>query len=75
MCACIGLTVSLPKIKGLAMGAGIDGEDVALLSVEGGEIEKVSEFTCLGSCLCDDGEVTNDVTRRIASKAFGSLYA
>ena len=74
MCACIGLTVSLPKIKGLAMGAGIDGEDVALLSVVGGEIEMVSEFTYLGSCLCDDGEVTNEVTCRIASKAFGSLH-
>ena len=32
-------------------------------------------FIYLGSCLCDDGEVTNEVTRRIAntSKAFGGL--
>jgi len=69
------LTVSLPKTKGLAMGAGIDGDDVAPLSIEGGEIEMVSEFTYLGSCLCDDGEVTNEVTCRIAnaSGAFGSL--
>jgi len=37
--------------------------------------EMVSEFTYLGSCLCDDGEVTNEVACRIvrASKAFGSL--
>ena len=33
------LTDSLPKIKGLAMRAAIDGDDVAQLSVEGGEIE------------------------------------
>ena len=65
-----GLTISLPKTKGLAMGAGIDG-DVAPLSMEGGEIEMVPEFTYLGSCLCDDGEVTNEVTCRIvkASRA------
>ena len=49
------------------MGAGIDGDDVALLNVEGGEIhDMVSEFTYLGSCLCDGGEVTNEVTCRIA---------
>ena len=54
-----GLTVSLPMTKGLAMGAGIDGDDVAPLSVEGGEIEMVSEFIYLGFCLCDDREVTN----------------
>ena len=40
-----GLTVGLPKTKGLAMGAGIDGDDFAPLSVEGGEIEMVPEFT------------------------------
>jgi len=35
----------------------------------------VPEFTYLGSCLCDDGEVTNEVTCRIekASRVFGSL--
>ena len=37
------------------------------------EIEMVSELTYLGSCLCDDGEVTNEVTCRIVSRAFGSL--
>ena len=72
-----GLTASLPKTKGMAMGAGISSVDVSPLSVEDGlgEIEMVSEFTYLGSCLCDDGEVTNEVACRIAraSKAFGSL--
>ena len=40
-----GLTVSLPKTKGMAMGAG--SVDVSPLSVEDGlgEIEMVSEFT------------------------------
>ena len=70
-----GLTVSLSKTKCLAIGAGIDCDDVAPLSVEEGEIEIVSELTYLGSCLCDDGEVTNEITFRIAkaSRAFGSL--
>ena len=43
-----GLTVSLPKTKGLAMGAGIDGYDVAPLSVEGGEVEMLSQFNYFG---------------------------
>ena len=36
----------------------------------------VLEFTYLGSCLCDNGEVTNEVACRItrASKAFNSLH-
>ena len=69
-----GLTVT--KTKGLAMGASIDGDDVAPLSVEGGEIEMVFEFIYLGSCLCDDRDVTNEVKCRIAkaSRAFGSLH-
>jgi len=49
--------------------------DVAPLRVVGGEIDMVTEFTYLGSCLCNDGEVTREVACRIAkaSKAFGSL--
>jgi len=61
-----GLAVSLPSTKGLGIGAGIDGDDVTPLKME---IEVVSEFTSLGSCLCDDGEATNEVACRIA-KAF-----
>ena len=59
------------------MGAG--SVDVSPLSVEDGlgEIEMVSEFTYLGSCLCDDGEVTNEVACRIAraSKAFSRTFS
>ena len=70
-----GLTVSLPKTKGLAMGTGIGEDDVTPLSVEGSKIEIVTEFTYLGSCLCNDGEVTREVACRIAkaSRVFGSL--
>ena len=56
-----GLTVSLPKSKGMAMGTGVGKDDVTLLSVEGGDIEMVTEFTYLGSCLCSDGEVTREI--------------
>jgi len=47
----------------MATGAGISSVDVSPLSVEDGlgEIGMVSEFTYLASCLCDDGEVTNEV--------------
>jgi len=57
----------------MAMGAGNGDGDVAPLRVEGGEIDMVTEFTYLGSCLCNDGEVTREVAYRIAkaSKAFG----
>jgi len=61
----------------LLLPTDISSVDVSPLSVEDGlgEIEMVSEFTYLGSCLCDDGEVTNKVACGIArgSKAFGSL--
>jgi len=74
---CFVLTVTLPQTKGMAMGVGINSVDVSPLSVEDGlgGIEMVSEFTYLGSCLCDDGWFTNEVACRIAraSKAFGSL--
>ena len=71
-----GLTVSLPKTKGMAMGTGVGIADVTPLSLEGGEIEMVTEFTYLGSCLCSDGEDTREIACRIVkpSKAFGSLY-
>jgi len=69
-----GLTVSISKTKGMAVGAGISSVNVSPLSVEDGlgEIELVLQFTDLGSC--DDGEVTNEVACGIAraSKAFGS---
>ena len=42
------MTVNLLKTKGMVIGAGIGDDDVAPLSVEGGEIEMTTEFTYLG---------------------------
>ena len=48
---------------------------MALVQVDGGEIEMVDCFMYLGSNLSRDRDVTLDVTSRIekASKAFGAL--
>jgi len=84
-CECVcGLTVSLPKTKGLVVGATVgEGESATVgegdnspMVVEGGEMEMVRAFACLGSKLSGDGEITADeVSYRIAkaSKAFGCL--
>jgi len=70
-----GLTVSLPKIKAMAVGVGLKDEDVDTLQVQRGEIEMVDQFVYLGSSLTRDGEVMADVANRIAkaSRAFGCL--
>ena len=70
-----GLTVSLPKTKGLAVGAAVSEVDVSPVVVEGGEIDMVEGFTYVGSKLSADGEVTAEVNCQIAkaSKAFGCL--
>ena len=70
-----GLTVSIEKTKGMAIGDGLTDEDVAPIKVESGEIEMVEQFTYLGSVISKDGDVMEDVKCRIAkaSKAFGCL--
>ena len=70
-----GLTVSLPKTKGLAVGSALSEDDVSPVLVDGDEIEMVQEFTYLGSKLSGDGEITCEVACRIARdfKAFGCL--
>ena len=70
-----GLTVSILKTKGLAMGAVLSEGDVS--QVEGGIIEMVKDFIYLGSNLSVDGEATCEVDCWIAkaSKAFGCLQA
>lgn len=70
-----GLTVSIPKTKGMALGEGLADEDVAPLVVESGEIEMVEHFTYLGSILSSSGDVMQDVKARIgkASRVFGYL--
>ena len=69
------MTVSLAKTKGMVLGPGVTDEDLASVSVEGGEIEVVDSFTYLGSVLSSDGEVMEDIKCRIAkaSRAFGCL--
>ena len=57
------------------MGVAFSEDDVSPVVVEGGEIEMVSSFTYLSSKLSSDGEITTEVSCRIAnaSKAFGCL--
>ena len=68
-----GLTISIPKTKGPAMGVASEG-DVSSVEVE--MIEMVKDFTYLGLNLSSDGETTCEVNCRIAetSKDFGSLW-
>ena len=70
-----GLTVSLSKTKGLAVRAVIGRDAVSAVEVEGGELEKVTDFTCLGCSLSNDEEVAGKLGCQIAkaSKTFGCL--
>ena len=70
-----GLTVSIGKTKGMAVGEKLGDGDVAPVQVEGGEIEMVDHFAYLGSVISRDGDVMEDVKCRIAkaSKTFGCL--
>ena len=70
-----GLTVSLEKTKGLAMGKHLEPSDVLPVQVADGAIEVVRDFTYLGSIISDDGEIGAEVSTRIgrASRAFGCL--
>ena len=70
-----GLTVNLPKTKGVAVGAAVGEGDNSPVVVESGEMEMVRDFTYLGSKLSSDGEITAEVSCKIAkaSKAFGCL--
>ena len=44
-----GLTVSIGKTKAMAVGEGLQAEDVAPIQMEEGEIEMVEQFVYLGS--------------------------
>ena len=69
-----GLTVSIPKTKGLAIGTVCEG-DGSPVDVGTGMVEMVKNFTYLGSNLSIDCEATCEVKCRLtrASKAFGAL--
>ena len=70
-----GLTVSIQKTKGLAVGRQLTPRDQAPVQLEEGTIELVPDFTYLGSNITSDGEVKSEVKIRIgkAARAFGCL--
>ena len=70
-----GLTVSIEKMKGMAVEERDDENDVAPVQVDGGVIEMVEHFACLGSVMSRDGDIMEDVKWRTvkASRAFVCL--
>ena len=70
-----GLTLSIPKMKIMAVRREVMAEDRTPLSVGGEEIEAVSEFPYLGSQLESSGRMMLDVEEQIAQapKVFGAL--
>ena len=60
-----GLTVSVQKSKGMAIGASVDCRHVA---VGGDTIEVVDKFPYLGSLLSSDGLASRDVASRVAKR-------
>jgi len=67
-----GLTMSIPKTKGLAIGV-INESDISPVEVGSGMIEMVRNFTYLGSNLSSDCEATCEVKCWIA-KASKAIY-
>ena len=55
-----GLTVSIVKTKGMAVGSSLTDEDVAPVKVEGGDIEMVEQFPYLGSVISKDRDVMEE---------------
>ena len=70
-----GLIVSTEKTKGMVVGEGLNESDVRPVQVEGGSVDVIPDFTYLGANISRDGEITSEVTRRIAraARAFGCL--
>ena len=64
-----GLIVSTKKIIGMIAGEGLNEGDVRLVQVEGGSVDVVQDFTYLGANISRDGEITSEVTGRIATAA------
>ena len=67
-----GLTVSTEKTKGMVVGEGLSESDVRPVQVEGGSVDEVQDFTYLTTNMSRDGEISSEMTRRIA-RAFGCL--
>ena len=70
-----GMTVSVDKTKGMAVGRNIADEDTTPLQLENGSVEMVDTFQYLGSCIDAGGDMRNEISSCIAkaSRAFGSL--
>ena len=70
-----GMTVSITKTKFMVVGSGVSDEEKLPITVDGGQIEWVSEFPYLGSLIADSGRIDVEVEKKIASasKAFGAL--
>ena len=70
-----GLTMNVNKTKGMIVGRNLNESDMDPVQVEGGSLEIVDRFTYLGAEICRDGEVSSEVTTRIAkaARAFGCL--
>ena len=70
-----GLTVNLLKTKLLVMGCSLTEEDMAPTVVGGDTIERVDEFSYLGSVVTSSSRIDAEVDRRLAgaNRAFGAL--
>ena len=70
-----GLTVSTEKTKRMVIGEELNESDVRPVQVEGGSVDVVQDFTYLGANISRHGEITSEVTGRIArtARAFGYL--
>ena len=70
-----GMTVSVDKTKGMAVGRNVAEEDTTPPQLENGLVEMVDSFQYLGSCIDAGGDMKKEISSRIAkaSRAFGSL--
>ena len=69
----LGLTVSFTKTKAMVVNA--PSPPSGLLELPEGSIELVPDFKYLGSCISSDGQMTAEISARLAkaSRAFGTL--
>ena len=70
-----GMTVSVDKTKGMAVGHNMADEDTTPLQLENGSVEMLDTLQYLRSCINAGGDMRNEISSRIAkiSRAFGSL--
>ena len=66
--------MSTGKTKGMIVGEGSNESDVKPVQVEGGSVDVVQNFTFLGENISRDGEITSEVTGRIARAARAFEY-